>query len=159
MPSVRVLFVCLGNICRSPSAEAIMQKMLEDSPLKGKVECDSAGIIFHQGKGADERMKRYAFKRGYTLTSRSRRFDSNSDFENFDWIIVMDLENYQDILSQDPANKYADKVHFMTSWCSKHKLRDVPDPYYGGVNFDQVIDILEDACTGFLKTLIDSRTN
>jgi low molecular weight protein-tyrosine phosphatase len=151
----KILFVCLGNICRSPAAEGIMKRVIEDADLENSFEVDSAGTIaYHAGEGADERMKHHASKRGYDLTSIARRFNPAKDFENFDYIIAMDNDNYYNIKSMDEKDKYDDKIYKMTQFCTRHDDEIVPDPYYlGAEGFENVLDILEDACDGLLEKL------
>ncbi len=151
---LNILFVCMGNICRSPSAEAVMNKIIVDNGLSDKIKCDSAGTIgYHEGEPADSRMKKHAIKRGYNLTSAARQF-RNNDFEDFDYIIVMDRNNYSDIIAQDIQGKYTEKVSMMTSYSNKFNTNEVPDPYYGGPEgFEKVLDLLEDACEGLLNVL------
>lgn len=151
---VRVIFVCLGNICRSPSAEAVMNSLIEKKGLSGKIECDSAGTIaYHAGEPADPRMKKHALKRGYNLTSIARKFTAE-DFENFDYIIAMDRSNYTDILALDKNAEFVDKISMMTNYCTEHDDDDVPDPYYGGPQgFEHVLELLEDATAGLLEKI------
>ena len=151
----RVLFVCLGNICRSPSAEAVMNAKIKSNNLQDEIIIDSAGIIsWHAGEQADHRMRSHAVKRGYNLTSRSRQFDPAVDFEKFDYIIGMDHDNMRDLRDMDPNQKYKDKIHLMTGYCQSIPADVVPDPYYGGgQGFENVLDILEDACEGLLKEI------
>ena len=150
----RILFVCMGNICRSPCAEGIMQFLIKQQGLEDEIECDSAGTIdYHQGDSVDSRMQEYAGMRGYELNSTARKFILQ-DFENFDWIITMDENNYSQIRLLDPNNSFTHKIRRMTDFCETTKISSVPDPYYGGnQGFETVIDILEDACGGFLKYL------
>lgn len=149
-----LLFVCMGNICRSPAAEGIMNRLLEKEGLEDRVHCDSAGTIgFHAGNPADSRMRRTASARGYELLSRSRPIE-RADLAQFDWILTMDNENLEDVRALDPSGKYHEKIRPMCSFCRARAEREVPDPYYGGDRgFDQVIDLLEDACAGFLEFL------
>lgn len=151
---VNVLFVCLGNICRSPSAEAVMNSLIVKNNLVGKIKCDSAGTIgYHAGEPADSRMRQHASQRGINLTSISRKFVVE-DFERFDYIIAMDKKNYEDILIQDTGNKYSSKVTMMTEYSSDKSVDHVPDPYYGGPQgFENVLDILEDSCSGLIKAI------
>lgn len=153
----KILFVCLGNICRSPAAEGIMNKILIDKNLTDEYQCDSAGTTgYHAGERADARMIAHAKKRNYDLTSRSRQFDPACDFAKFDYIITMDEHNYQNVYNSTQDKKYRSKIHSMVSFCSRHKVNKVPDPYYGGEKgFEQVLDILEDACHGLLKHIQD----
>jgi protein-tyrosine phosphatase len=144
----------MGNICRSPSGEAVMNELIKREKLEDKIECDSAGTIaHHEGEPADSRMKMHAVKRGYNLTSIARRF-RESDFRNFDYIIAMDSENYLDLLSFDTEKKYKDKIFMMTSFSKNRNYNEVPDPYFGGPEgFETVLDILEDACQGLLEKI------
>ena len=148
---IRILFVCMGNICRSPCAEGIMQYLIKQQGLGNEIECDSAGTIeYHQGDSADLRMREHASLRGYELNSIARKFILK-DFENFDWIITMDENNFRQISLLDQHNRFTDKIRRMTDFCQRTKIFSVPDPYYGGnQGFETVIDILEDACEGFL---------
>ncbi len=151
---VKILFVCMGNICRSPSGEAVMNKLVKRAGLENEIECDSAGTIaYHEGEPADARMKRHAISRGYRLTSISRRF-KEIDFENFDYIIAMDESNYNDLHSFDYSKKYENKIFMMTDFAKNGNYREVPDPYYSGPEgFELVLDILEDACAGLLEEI------
>ncbi|BBM81811.1 low molecular weight protein-tyrosine-phosphatase [Candidatus Uabimicrobium amorphum] len=152
-----ILFVCLGNICRSPAAEGIMNKILSDKQLTHKYTCDSAGTTgYHTGESADARMIAHAKKRNYDLTSRARQFDPSSDFEKFDYIITMDQHNYENVRDRNYDKQHHHKIHPMVSFCTKHQVDKVPDPYYGGAQgFERVLDILEDACHGLLKHMED----
>ncbi|MCB0406564.1 MAG: low molecular weight phosphotyrosine protein phosphatase [Bdellovibrionales bacterium] len=144
---MRVLFVCLGNICRSPTAEGIFRKKIEDTGLSHLVTCDSAGTsAYHSGQPADGRMTAHAKDRGYMLTSRARQL-IEEDLENFDIILTMDNSNYENARALDSRHQYNDKIKKMVSYCKIHSVDEVPDPYYGGDDgFQFVIDILEDAC-------------
>ncbi|MBD2180880.1 low molecular weight protein-tyrosine-phosphatase [Aerosakkonema funiforme] len=148
----KLLFVCLGNICRSPSAENIMNHLIEQAGLSESIICDSAGTSsYHIGSPPDRRMTVAAQSRGIKLRGQARQF-KKLDFEEFDLILAMDRENYQDILYLDPAGKYQDKVRLMCDFCNRYTLKEVPDPYYGGPEgFDRVIDLLLDACEGLLQ--------
>ncbi len=151
----RLLFVCLGNICRSPSAENIMNHLIHQAGLEREIVCDSAGTSsYHIGSPPDRRMTAAAKLRGIELIGRARQFE-RADFEEFDLILAMDHDNYEAICSIDPAGTYQDKVHLMCDFCTEHKLREVPDPYYGGTEgFNFVIDLLLDACQGLLDFVI-----
>ena len=151
---INVLFVCMGNICRSPSGEAVMNKLVKRANLEDKIKCDSAGTIaFHEGEPADARMKRHALSRGYRLTSIARRF-RDVDFDNFDYIIAMDKANFNDLASFDSEKKYNHKVFMMTDFAKNGSYSEVPDPYYGGPEgFEQVIDIIEESCEGLLNKI------
>ncbi|AUB39458.1 protein-tyrosine phosphatase [Nostoc flagelliforme CCNUN1] len=148
----KLLFVCLGNICRSPSAENIMNHLIEQAGLSEHILCDSAGTSsYHVGSPPDRRMSAAAAtKLGIKLRGRARQFQK-SDFQDFDLILAMDQENYENILTLDQTKQYQHKVRLMCEFCSRHTLKEVPDPYYGGQEgFNRVIDLLIDACEGLL---------
>lgn len=150
----KVLFVCLGNICRSPSAEAVMKKLVEDAGLEHRITIDSAGIYgYHEGERADSRMRAHASRRGYELESISRPV-CPQDFYDFDLIIGMDDRNIDDLKQKAPDLASVAKIHRMTDY-SCNKLYDhIPDPYYSGAEgFELVLDLLEDACAGLLEVL------
>ena len=149
----KLLFVCLGNICRSPSAENIMNHLIEQAGLSNEILCDSAGTSsYHIGSPPDRRMSAAASaKLGIKLLGQARQLQK-LDFQNFDMILAMDQENYDNILALDSTGQYHHKVYLMCGFCSRHTLKEVPDPYYGGVEgFNQVIDLLVDACEGLLQ--------
>ncbi|ACK68504.1 protein tyrosine phosphatase [Gloeothece citriformis PCC 7424] len=148
----KLLFVCLGNICRSPSAENIMNHLIEQANLSDQIICDSAGTSnYHIGEPPDPRMRVAAARRGIELKGKARQFNL-ADFDKFDLILAMDRENYQNILLLDPKGNYKFKVRLMCDFVSNASIKDVPDPYYGGSQgFDQVIDLLLDACSGLLE--------
>ncbi|MGG6241204.1 low molecular weight protein-tyrosine-phosphatase [Nodosilinea sp. AN01ver1] len=154
--TIRLLFVCLGNICRSPSAENIMNHLIAQRQLGEQVVCDSAGTAsYHVGNGPDRRMTQAAKARGIDLVGQARQFEV-ADFDRFDYILAMDRQNYRDILALDPARQHADKVRLMCDFCRTHPDREVPDPYYGGPEgFTYVIELLLDACEGFLDHILD----
>lgn len=149
---INILFVCMGNICRSPSAEAVMNGVIKNNNLQDRIKCDSAGTIgYHEGEPADKRMKMYASKRGYDLTSISRQIQYE-DFLVFDYIITMDRENYEDVIALDFTGQYSDKISMMTDYANNNDTNSVPDPYYGGSQgFEMVLDLLEDSCDGLLN--------
>lgn len=151
---MKVLFVCLGNICRSPAAEGVMNALLVNEGLSDKYFVDSAGTSgFHEGHLVDDRMREAAKKRGISLLSRSRKFIKN-DFKEFDYIIAMDNSNYKNILKLDNNGEYEKKVLKMCDFNSKFSESEVPDPYYDGEEmFDHVLNILEDSTKGFLNFL------
>ncbi|HVO72736.1 MAG TPA: low molecular weight protein-tyrosine-phosphatase [Ignavibacteriaceae bacterium] len=152
----KILFVCLGNICRSPAAEGIMRHLVEKEGLQEKILVDSAGTIdYHLGELPDARIIRHSGIRGYKLNHKARIF-SLKDFEHFDYIIAMDDENMIDIKSFDPEEKYSEKILKITDFCTRVKSDEVPDPFYGGPkDFELVLDILEDACKGLIGKLKD----
>lgn len=151
----RILFVCLGNICRSPAAEGIMRSLVEREGLNDRFEIDSAGTYAgHRGELPDVRMRSAAARRGLTLTHRSRPL-CEEDFAHFDRIVVMDDMNYENAHRMAPSRALADKIHRMTEFCRDHpEYSHVPDPYYEGhEGFERVLDLLEDGCAGLLETL------
>lgn len=154
-PLFSILFVCLGNICRSPAAEGIMKHQLELNELADKVFVDSAGIgSWHVGDLPDARMRLYGSRRGYDFCSRARQI-RRADFDRFNLIIVMDSDNYEDVCSLARNEDDRAKVHMMTEYLNRYKGRhSVPDPYYGGdAGFELVLDLLEDGCANLVRLL------
>ncbi|MFA5834642.1 MAG: low molecular weight protein-tyrosine-phosphatase [Bacteroidota bacterium] len=151
MKSTKILFVCLGNICRSPAAEGVMKMLGKGLPI----EIQSAGTAgYHIGELPDTRMRSHAQKRGYNLTSRAQQFNPAFHFEQFDYIIAMDENNLRDLKSMDRTKQFHHKLSLMSDYSQKMDVTGVPDPYYGGPEgFEHVLDILEDACVGLLKQL------
>ena len=152
----KLLFVCLGNICRSPAAENIMNHLIQRKGLNESIICDSAGTSsYHVGSLPDRRMTAAAKQRGISMQGRARQFEI-ADFEEFNLILAMDRDNYGNICSLDRKQRYRDKVKLMCDFCSHFSEQEVPDPYYGGSEgFDHVIDLLEDACEGLLHYVIE----
>lgn len=151
----RLLFVCLGNICRSPMAECVFSSLVkEHNELRHSYEIDSAGIAgCHIGELPDARMREAAWQRGYKMTSRARQIHSD-DFEVFDLIIGMDDANIDALKDLAPDVESLGKIVKMTDYCIHMEADHVPDPYYGGTaGFYHVIDLLEDACKGLLDNL------
>ena len=159
MEKKKILFVCLGNICRSPSAEAVFTRVVKIRRLAKQFEIDSAGThAYHAGESADKRMRAHAKKRGYNLTSISRKFNPNRDFDNFDMIIGMDNENIQVIKRMARNPNDLDKIHKMTDFRKNWNYDEIPDPYYGGEEgFELVLDLLEDSCEGLIEKLAYSK--
>lgn len=153
---IRLLFVCLGNICRSPAAEEIMSEIIEKNSLQELIEVDSAGTSgWHEGELPDERMRLHGEKRGYDFCSRSRKI-KKEDLTAFDYILVMDENNYKTVQSLTSNDMETAKIHLMTEYSVQYRhLHDhIPDPYYGGLSgFELVLDLLEDACEGLLLTI------
>jgi protein-tyrosine phosphatase len=151
---MKILFVCLGNICRSPAAEGIFRAKTKEHGLVHLVSCDSAGTSAHHAGGpADARMIEHAKDRGYKLTSRSRQL-TTKDLEAFDLILTMDASNKANALALDSAGLYRHKIKSMVDYCKIHQVREVPDPYYKGAEgFELVLDILEDACEELIQEI------
>ena len=150
-----VLFICLGNICRSPAAEGIMKGLVKKAGLENEFMIDSAGIgSWHVGQLPDKRMRMCGSKHGYVFDSHARQFQ-RTDFDLFDTIVVMDNENYRAITSMAPSAEAKQKVVRMADFLNSHReYTTVPDPYYGNEqDFEIVIELLEDACQGLLREL------
>ena len=154
----RILFICMGNICRSPCAEAVMQKIVEKNGMGKEIFCDSAGTIdYHKGQPADARMREHAIIRGYDLTSISRPFEKD-DFEKFDFIITMDEDNFNQINFLDKEKKYTSKIRRMVDYCNSYEVKEIPDPYYGGIQgFENVLNLLEESCGELFKFVLEKK--
>ncbi len=153
MDKTKILFVCMGNICRSPSAEAVFNGIIKKEGIATKFDVDSAGTTgYHAGERADRRMQAHAIKRGYNLTSISRPVNPDTDFDYFDMIIGMDDYNMQNLRNMARNGADLDKLYKMTDFSKEFSYDEVPDPYYGGEEgFELVLDLLEDACDGLLE--------
>lgn len=151
---IKILFICMGNICRSPTAEGVMQSIVKQKTKEKEIYCDSAGTIdYHRGQRADERMIEHAHLRGYELKSISRPFEED-DFYNFDLIITMDEDNFKEINFRDKNKEFGHKIRRMVEFCSSKNVKEIPDPYFGGSwGFENVLDLLEDACEGLYKNI------
>ena len=152
-----VLFICLGNICRSPAGEGIMKSLVEKAGLQDEFEIDSAGIgNWHVGQLPDSRMRKCGAEHGYNFNSHARQFQK-SDFKKFETIVVMDNENYRAITSMASCQADKDKVVRMADFLTNHReYTSVPDPYYGDYSdFELVITLLEDACQELLNSIMN----
>ena len=154
---MKLLFVCLGNICRSPAGENVMRHMLKEAGLESEVFCDSAGTMnYHTGKSPDSRMTATVESRGIEVTGSARQI-KEADLENFDLILTMDNENYRNVMNLKTADANAHKIKKFVSFCSEHDDKEVPDPYYGGQDgFEHVVDLLEDGCSELLRQISKS---
>lgn len=155
---MRILFICLGNICRSSAAQTIMQHLVDEEGLGEAIELDSAGILsYHQGEPADPRMRAHAARRGYNITHLSRPVTAD-DFRRFDLILGMDDSNIDDLMERCPDVENQRKIGRMMDYCRLKQADHVPDPYYGGAQgFENVLDLLEDACAGLMEELKKER--
>ncbi|WP_155845303.1 low molecular weight protein-tyrosine-phosphatase [Chitinilyticum aquatile] len=156
-----VLFVCTGNICRSPTADGVMRHLVRDAGLEHCIEVDSAGTYdYHVGEAPDRRAQQHARKRGYDLSFLRAREVSHADFARFDLILAMDNSHMAVLQRRCPADQQHRLRMFMDFAGMEHE-REVPDPYYGGADgFEQVLDMVEAACNGILehaRTMLTAR--
>ena len=153
---VKVLFICMGNICRSPTAEGVFRHMVEQDSLDSEITIDSAGThAYHVGNPPDPRAQDAALKRNVDLSSQRARRVKADDFTNFDYVIAMDESNKDDLLSICPVG-YEDRVHLFLDFSNAPET-EVPDPYYGqGRGFEIVLNLVEDASAGLLKSIRDN---
>ena len=151
---VKVLFVCLGNICRSPTAEGVFTALINREGLTDLVSVDSAGTgDWHVGDQPDRRAQAAAKARGYDLSMQRARQIKEMDFWDFDYVIAMDSQNHSDLSMMAPTNAQ-DRIRMFLSFAPKEGVTDVPDPYYGGANgFDHVLDLVEAASLGLLQEI------
>jgi protein-tyrosine phosphatase len=150
----RILFVCLGNICRSPTAEAVLRTLAVGAAPELELEIDSAGTAgYHIGEPPDPRTRAAASRRGYDLTALRARIVEPDDFERFDLILAMDRENLTVLRRRAPAAAHG-RLHLFLEFAPNTRLEDVPDPYYGGPNgFEEVLDLVEEASRGLISHL------
>lgn len=153
-PDYRVLFVCLGNICRSPTAEGVFRTLLADSALRERVGIDSAGTgAYHEGSPPDKRSQAAALKRGYDLSLQRARQVRDEDFEQFDYILAMDNSNLHDLQRRCPPALHR-KLGLFLRYAPELGMTTVPDPYNGGkAGFEQVLDLIEAASKGLIQHL------
>ena len=151
---VKVLFVCLGNICRSPTAEGVFRALLESESLNGQVQVDSAGTgSWHIGGPPDRRAQAAARKRGIDLSGQRARQAKPADFKRFDYVIAMDRDNHHDLAGLCPPDE-EHRLHLLMDFAPELGKRDVPDPYYGGGGgFEAVLDMIEAAARGLLADI------
>jgi protein-tyrosine phosphatase len=150
----KVLFVCLGNICRSPAAHGIFEHIVKENGMQDMIEVDSAGTYGgHRGELPDRRMRTAAMYRGYALTHHSRPVRS-IDLHDFDMIVAMDDQNYEDLMHIAPSVDATHKIRRMADYLTTHKISYIPDPYYMGTEgFTLVLDLLEEGCRNLFKQI------
>jgi protein-tyrosine phosphatase len=152
----KVLFVCTGNICRSPTAEGIFRKLVDDQKLSSQFRIDSAGLIdHHEGQGADPRSQKHALKRGFDLAKIISRPLTHEDFKEFDYLIAMDKSHLDAMMELCPSSLKSTKtIKLILDYSKKWKGQDVPDPYRkGDEGFELVLDMLEEACAELLNQI------
>ena len=149
---VKVLFVCLGNICRSPTAEGVFRKILEDNALAQDIMVDSAGThAYHIDQPPDLRAQQAAARRGIDMSASRGRQTIARDIEEFDYVLAMDRENYRSLTR---IKGESENIRLLLDYSENFSEDEVPDPYYGGSNgFEKVLDMIEDACQGLLEDI------
>jgi len=154
MEKINVLFVCMANICRSPAAEGVFIKLIKDRALEGSFRVDSAGThAYHEGEVPDARTQQSALLRDVKLAHLRARKVVMGDFEDFDYLLVMDDDNYAVLMNACPE-QYKAKINYFLDFAPHLGVREVPDPYYGGIyGFERVLDLIEEASVGFLESL------
>ena len=151
---ISVLFVCMGNICRSPTAEGVFRKLVSDAGWEERIIADSAGThAYHSGEGPDRRGMEAADRRGYSLKGLRSRRVRGSDFDEFDYILVMDDDNLAK-MHEVAEDGQGGNVHLFLDFAESSTLTEVPDPYYGGLaGFERVLDLVEEASAGLLAEI------
>ncbi len=154
MEKIKVLFVCMGNICRSPTAEGVFVKLIEEQGLEDRFEIDSAGThAYHEGEAPDLRAQKAAQARDVKLKHLKARKVVVGDFEDYHYILAMDQDNFS-ILTEACPEQHQYKIKYFMDYAPHLETREVPDPYYGGrYGFETVLDLVEEAAKGFVNTL------
>ena len=154
----QILMVCMGNICRSPTAHGVMRELVQSRGLQARISVDSCGThAYHVGDAPDPRSQQHALRRGYDLSDLRARQVCAADFGQADLILAMDAQNMALLRERCPA-KHQHKLQMLTDYCQSLQANAVPDPYYGGASgFDQVLDLVEDSCAGVLAQLQHKR--
>lgn len=154
---LRIVFVCMGNICRSPTAHGVFRHLVRQAGLVEQVHVDSAGTHnYHPGEAPDPRSQRHARQRGYNLSDLRARQVRATDYENADLLLCMDGDNLAELQSECPP-QHQHKLRRLTEFCVRFDSDVVPDPYYGGAHgFEHVLDLIEDACAGLLAHVIQA---
>ena len=150
----RILFLCMGNICRSPAGHCVFQDLVNKAGVADAFEIESAGTVgFHVGEPPDRRMQQSMRARDIPIIGRSRKLKA-SDLADYDLILAMDHDNLADARALDTDGAYHDKIQLFCDYCTEHSEREVPDPYYGGdQGFEHVLDLIEDGCRNLLRKL------
>ncbi|MGJ8640163.1 MAG: low molecular weight protein-tyrosine-phosphatase [Opitutaceae bacterium] len=153
----RILFLCMGNICRSPAGHCVLQHLVDEAGLSDQFEIESAGTIgFHVGSPPDARMQQAMRARGIPIIGQSQQLNAR-DLEYYDLILAMDGDNLAGARQLDPSQIHWDKIKRFCDYCTEHDDTEVPDPYYGGDRgFEHVMDLIEDGCRNLLKSLSSS---
>ena len=156
MNQVSVLFICMGNICRSPTAQGVFRALVEQEGLTDRIATDSAGTIaYHVGEAPDRRARETASRRGVDLSDLRARKVVAEDFERFDYLLAMDQDNYSDLLKLSPPGG-EQRLYLFMDFARNRPEKEVPDPYYGGVaGFDRVFDMVEEASRGLLNHILE----
>jgi len=156
MQQVKVLFVCMGNICRSPTAHGVFRKLVEDEGYADRIDIDSAGThAYHVGEPPDSRATRTAMGRGIDLGDLRARKVRSTDFSEFDYVLAMDRENLS-LLKNSCPDEYSDRLYLFLEFAPETNTQEVPDPYYGGESgFDQVFDLVTAGSRGLLADIKD----
>ncbi|MBM5570669.1 MULTISPECIES: low molecular weight protein-tyrosine-phosphatase [Deefgea] len=154
----KVLMVCTGNICRSPTADGVLRHLIAQHRLEGRIEVDSAGTqSYHVGEAPDRRSQKHAKQRGYDLSKLRARQVQQADYAEYDLILAMDRSHLNYLTQHCPA-AYQQKIKLFLSFASQTTEQEVPDPYYGGEQgFEYVLDLVEDACQGILQPFLQAR--
>lgn len=157
---IKVLFVCLGNICRSPTAEGVFRHLAQKQKLEKFLEIDSAGThAYHVDSPPDERAQAACARRGIDISHLRGRRATTDDIRQFDYVLAMDNENYENLLAICPA-EHRSKIRLFMEFAPHRTEKEVPDPYFGGASgFDRVLDMIEDAAQGLLEDIRRTRLN
>jgi len=151
---VKVLFICMGNICRSPTAHGVLERLVQQHGVDDRIEIDSAGThAYHVGEPPDRRAQQTALSRGFDLSKQRARRVQVSDFETYDYVLAMDSDNLRNLIDICPA-EHQSKVELFLGYTTRFDEDEVPDPYYGGPKgFERVLDLVESAAEGLLEDI------
>ncbi|HED52249.1 MAG TPA: low molecular weight phosphotyrosine protein phosphatase [Gammaproteobacteria bacterium] len=154
MSNICVLFVCMGNICRSPTAQGVFERLVKEAGLEASITIDSAGThAYHVGEPPDRRATQAAAVRGIDLTPQRARRVREDDFESFDYVLAMDRDNLEDLRAICPAH-VQERIRLLLDFAETDQSGDVPDPYYGGAQgFERVLDLVEEGARGLLENI------